>query len=88
MKDSMNLLVLKMKNVRDTFKHFFQNEDIKTDIKELLMKPIFTMIYNEIYLYLWIIALYNVFFIFIILAILFILLNLKNGFIRDTYNLN
>jgi len=75
-----------MKNVRDTFKHFFQNEDIKMDIKELLMKPIFTMIYNEIYLYLWIIALYNVFFIFIILAILFILLNMKNGFIRDNYS--
>lgn len=77
-----------MKNVRDTFKHFFQNEDIKNDIKELLMKPIFTMIYNEIYLYLWIIALYNVFFIFIILAILFILLNFKNGFVRDINNLN
>ena len=75
-----------MKNVRDTFKHFFQNEDIKTDIKELLMKPIFTMIYNEIYLYLWIIALYNVFFIFIILAILFILLNFKNGFMRENYS--
>jgi len=77
-----------MKNLRDTFKHFFQNEDIKTDIKELLMKPIFTMIYNEIYLYLWIIALYNVFFIFIILAILFILLNIKNGFLRDIYSSN
>jgi hypothetical protein len=69
-----------MKNVRDTFKTFFQNEDIKTDIKELLMKPIFSMIYNEIYLYLWVIAVYNVFFVFIILAILCILLNIKQGF--------
>ena len=66
-----------MKNIRETFKHFFQNEDIKTDIKELLMKPIFHMIYNEIYLYLWIIALYNIFFVFIILAILFVLLNMR-----------
>jgi hypothetical protein len=66
-----------MKNIRETFKHFFQNEDIKTDIRELLMKPVFNMIYNEIYLYLWIIALYNIFFVFIILAILFILLNLS-----------
>ena len=66
-----------MKNIRETFKHFFQNEDIKTDIRELLMKPIFNMIYNEIYLYLWIIALYNIFFVFIILAILFILLNMS-----------
>jgi len=74
-----------MKNIRETFKHFFQNEDIKTDIRELLMKPVFNMIYNEIYLYLWIIALYNIFFVFIILAILFILLNMsqKNNSIGD-----
>jgi len=69
-----------MKSLRDTFNQFFQNEDIKTDIKELLMKPIFSMIYNEIYLYLWIIALYNIFFVFIILAILCILLNIKHNF--------
>ena len=69
-----------MKNLRDTFTQFFQNEDIKTDIKELLMKPIFSMIYNEIYLYLWIIALYNIFFVFIILAILFVLLNNRHNF--------
>ena len=69
-----------MKNLRDTFTQFFQNEDIKTDIKELLMKPIFNMIYNEIYLYLWIIALYNIFFVFIILAILFVLLNIRQNY--------
>ena len=69
-----------MKNLRDTCKQFFQNEDIKTDIKELLMKPIFSMIYNEIYLYLWIIALYNIFFVFIILAILFVLLNIRQNY--------
>jgi hypothetical protein len=67
-----------MRSLRDNFKQFFQNEDIKADIKDLLMKPIFSMIYNEIYLYLWIIALYNVFFVFIILAILFVLLNIKS----------
>jgi hypothetical protein len=76
-----------MKNLRDTFKHFFQNEDIKTDIKELLMKPVFSMIYNEIYLYLWIIALYNVFFVFIILAILCILLNFKQKYNVDNYSI-
>lgn len=64
-----------MKNLRDTFKQFLENEDIKTDMKEMMMKPIFSMIYNEIYLYLWVIAVYNIFFVFIILAIFFILLN-------------
>jgi len=75
-----------MKTLKDTFNHFFQNEDIKTDIKELLMKPIFSMIYNEIYLYLWIIAVYNIFFVFIILAILSILLNIKNNFSVNNYS--
>jgi len=75
-----------MKTLKDTFNHFFQNEDIKTDIKELLMKPIFSMIYNEFYLYLWIIAVYNIFFVFIILSILCILLNIKNNFTVNNYS--
>lgn len=68
-----------MKNLRDTFKQFLENEDIKTDMKEMMMKPIFSMIYNEIYLYLWVIAVYNIFFVFIILAIFFILLKIMNS---------
>jgi len=68
-----------MKNLRDTFKQFLDNEDIKNDIREMMMKPIFNMIYNEIYLYLWIIAIYNIFFVFIILAIFFILLKIMNN---------
>jgi len=68
-----------MKNLKDSFKEFLNNEDIKRDIKELMMKPIFSMIYNEIYLYLWIIAVYNIFFVFIILAIFFILLKIMNN---------
>ena len=68
-----------MKNLRDTFKQFLENEDIKTDMKEMMMKPIFSMIYNEIYLYLWVIAVYNIFFVFIILAIFFILLKIINS---------
>jgi len=68
-----------MKNLRDTFKQFLENEDIKNDVKEMMMKPIFNMIYNEIYLYLWIIAIYNIFFVFIILAIFFILLKIMNS---------
>ena len=68
-----------MKNLRDTFKQFLENEDIKTDMKEMMMKPIFSMIYNEIYLYLWVIAVYNIFFVFIILAIFFILIKIMNS---------
>ena len=74
-----------MKNFRETCIDFFKNEDIKKDVKEM-MKPIFSLIYNEIYLYVWIIALYNIFFIFIILAMFFILLNIyqSSGSVKYT----
>lgn len=62
-----------MKNLRETCIEFFANEDIRKDVKEML-KPLFSMIYNEIYVYLWIIAIYNIFFAFILLAMFFILL--------------
>ena len=61
-----------MKNLRDTCIEYLKNENTKKDVKEM-MKPIFSMIYNEIYIYIWIIAVYNIFFIFMILALFFIL---------------
>jgi hypothetical protein len=62
-----------MKNIRDTCIEFLKNEDIKKDLKEL-MKPLGNLVYNELYLYIWFICLYNVFLIFINLAILVLLL--------------
>lgn len=67
-----------MSNWKDTFINFFKNEDIKKDVRQVI-QPIFSMIYNEIYLYIWIICVYNVFFIFIILAMFFILLRIMNN---------
>jgi len=64
-----------MKNIRDTCIEFFQNEDTRKDVKEII-KPIANMMYNEIYLYVWFICIYNVFLLFIILANLFLLIKL------------
>ena len=66
-----------MKSIRDTCIEFFQNEDIRKDVKEIL-KPLATIVYNEIYLYLWLLCFYNLFLFFIILAILVLLLRLSN----------
>jgi len=66
-----------MKNFRDTCIDFFTDESLKKDVREM-MKPIFSMIYNEIYIYIWIIAIYNIFFIIMILVMFFILLKLSN----------
>lgn len=67
-----------MKSIRDTCIDFFKNEDIKRDVKAIIL-PIGGMIYNELYPYLWFICIYNVFLIFIVLANLILLLQLLRG---------
>jgi hypothetical protein len=64
-----------MKNIRETCIEFLQNEDIKKDVKAII-RPIVGIIYNEVYPYLWLLCIYNVFLIFIILANLVLLLRL------------
>jgi hypothetical protein len=66
-----------MKNIRDTCIEFFQNEDIHKEVKEII-KPLGNMMYNEIYLYIWFICIYNVFLLFLILANLFLVIHLYN----------
>jgi hypothetical protein len=61
--------------MKDTCYDFFQKEDIKLCIKEFL-RPIVIIIYNEIYPYLWLICLYNVFLFIITLANLYLLTRL------------
>lgn len=73
-----------MKSIRDSCVEFFQNEEIKKDIREII-KPIVDTIYNEINIYIWIICFYNVFLVFIILANLFLMLRLSNKLSKVTY---
>jgi len=66
------------KNIKKSCIDFFQNEDIKLYVREI-MKPIVDIIYNEIYVYIWIICIYNIFLFLVILAIFFLILkNYKN----------
>ncbi len=64
-----------MKNITHTFIDFFQNEDIKKNIKETL-KPLVQILYNEIYIYIWFICIYNIFLLLAILANLYLLIRL------------
>jgi hypothetical protein len=74
-----------MKNIRETCIEFFKSEDIKRDVKEMI-RPIVNIIYNEIYMYLWMLCIYHVFFIFVVLANLFLLLKLlrQNNMVAKT----
>jgi len=64
-----------MKNIKQTFIEFFNNEDMRRDITEMI-KPIRESVYNEIYIYIWFICIYNVFLLFIIIANLILLLKI------------
>jgi hypothetical protein len=64
-----------MKNLRDTCFDFFKDETLNQDVKEMI-KPIFYMIYNETYIYIWIIAFYSLFVIFMIIVMFAMLLRL------------
>ena len=63
--------------MRNVLADFFKNEDIKRDVKDVI-KPVVSFIYDEIYVYVWLICLYNVFFILVVLAILYLLIQLPN----------
>jgi hypothetical protein len=66
-----------MKSIRDTCIEFFQSEDTRKDVKEIL-KPLANIVYNEVYLYLWLICFYNLLLFFMILGILALLLRVSN----------
>lgn len=70
-----------MQKIKDSCIHFFYNEETRKDIKEI-MTPISEIVYNEIYVYLWVICFYNIFLFIIILANLYLLLKILN-FVRD-----
>jgi hypothetical protein len=66
---------MSFKTLRDTCIEYLNKSNIKQDLKEIA-KPVMEMIYNEIYIYLLLICVYNVVFIFIVLANFILLLKL------------
>jgi len=64
--------------VKEKCNQFFQNEDIKRNLREII-KPIGTMIYNELFIYILFICIYNVIIFFIIILVLILLLRKQNN---------
>ena len=70
-----------MQNIKESCIKFLYNEDSRKDIKAVL-SPLGDIIYNEIYVYIWVICFYNIFLFIIILANLYLLLTILH-FVRD-----
>jgi formate-dependent nitrite reductase membrane component NrfD len=68
--------------MESVFDDFFIVEDLNRYIKKIV-KPIVSNIYNEFYIYIWFICLYNVFLIFLTLANLIILSKLTKKVFND-----
>ena len=64
-----------MKNITDSFVEFLQNNEIRKNIKEII-KPVGNLVYNEVYIYIWIICIYNLFLIVLFLIIIYLLLKI------------
>ena len=65
-----------MRNHYSDISELFQKEDMKRVIKDILLS-VSTIVYNEMYLYVWFICFYHVFLVFVLLANLVILLRKK-----------
>lgn len=68
-----------MKNLKDRCIEFLKDKDIRNDIKEIIT-PLFDMIYNDMYVYIWLICVYNIFLIIIIVMNLYLSLRIINKY--------
>jgi hypothetical protein len=66
-----------MKLLRDKLLEFFKNEDLRKDIN-VVIKPISTYIYDEVYVYLLIFGIYHIFQIITIMIIIYMLLKIQH----------
>ena len=63
--------------LQNTWMQFFNHVETKKEVMELL-KPEKESLYNEVYLYIWIICFYSIMLFLLILANLFLLLRIIN----------
>jgi hypothetical protein len=64
-----------MKNIKDTCIEFLNDSNNKKELRDIL-KPITDSIYNEVYIYIWVICFYSIILFLLILANLFVLRNI------------
>lgn len=73
-------------NMKQKCIDFFQNEEFKRDLREIV-KPLGTMIFDELYIYILFLCIYSVLNILIVSANLILLLRLLGKSSRETKNI-
>lgn len=74
-----------MRSIKESFIEFFKKEETKKEI-QLMIRPIFDLIYNEMYVYILLICIYNIVLVFILLVILYILICIWFKNIKYSYS--
>lgn len=72
-----------MEFLKDTCYDFFCKEDIERILRKIL-ESIVRLIYNDIYLYLWIICFYSIFLLLLTLANFLLLISIRNHMYSST----
>jgi len=54
--------------ILETCHEYFKSKTGQEDIRENILEPIGSILYNEMYFYVWLICLYHVFLIFIVVV--------------------
>ena len=67
-----------MKNIKETCIEFFNNSNTKQELFDIL-KPITLSVYNELYIYVWVICFYSILLFLLILANLILVMKLLNN---------
>ncbi len=68
-----------MKTLKERCIEFLKDKDIRNDIKEIIT-PLFDMIYNDMYIYIWLICIYNIFLIILIVINLYLSRRIVNKY--------
>lgn len=68
-----------MKTLKERCIEFLKDKDIRNDIKEIIT-PLFDIIYNDMYIYIWLICIYNIFLIILIVINLYLSRRIVNKY--------
>lgn len=79
------MMIMMNKTIQEQIISFCKNEESKQHIKNFI-RPFTEMIYNEVYLYLWLLSIYCIFLFVSTLAILILLLRQQNSAIIHVHS--